>query len=48
MPFTCPYCQHEGPPNEVKEGLNGGGWAVFIILILFVYHFAGYLHFGWL
>lgn len=33
--FKCPFCGHEGPPVETKDGLSGAGWAVFIILLLF-------------
>ena len=35
MAFKCPYCGNEGPPMSASGGLNSGGWAVFIILLLF-------------
>jgi len=32
--IRCPFCNHEGPPT-ITKGISGGGWVLFIILLLF-------------
>ena len=36
MPFTCPFCQHEGPPIVRKE-MSSGGWTLFVVLLIFFF-----------
>jgi len=32
--FTCPFCHRQGPPI-ITQKISGGGWILFVILLLF-------------